>query len=123
MGQGLAELDKALGPDRISRMLLLTDGQTFGDEKQCKKLGEQAGDKGIVVNALGLGDDWNEDLLDEIAEASGGGGRLYRLAGQDRRPFSSRPSSRCRIRSSRTPRWSCAWPAASRPGRCGRCCP
>ena len=28
--------------------------------------------KGIVVNALGLGDDWNEDLLDEIAEASGG---------------------------------------------------
>ena len=36
MGQGLAELDKALGPDRISRMLLLTDGQTFGDEGACK---------------------------------------------------------------------------------------
>jgi Ca-activated chloride channel family protein len=72
MGQGLAELEKALSSDRVSRMLLLTDGQTFGDEKQCLKLGKQAGDKGIVVNALGLGDDWNEDLLDEIAEASGG---------------------------------------------------
>ncbi len=72
MGQGLAELDKALSPDRVSRMLVLTDGQTFGDEKQCLKLGKQAGDNGIVVNALGLGDDWNEDLLDEIAEASGG---------------------------------------------------
>jgi Ca-activated chloride channel family protein len=72
MGQGLAELDKALAPDRVSRMLLLTDGQTFGDEKQCLKLARQAGDKGIVVNALGLGDDWNEDLLDDIAEASGG---------------------------------------------------
>jgi Ca-activated chloride channel family protein len=72
MSQGLAELDKAVSPDRVSRMLLLTDGQTFGDEKQCKKLGKQAGDKGIVVNALGLGDDWNEDLLDDIAEASGG---------------------------------------------------
>jgi Ca-activated chloride channel family protein len=72
MGQGLAELDKGLGPDRVSRMLLLTDGQTFGDEKQCLKLGKKAGDGGIVVNALGLGDDWNEDLLDEIAEASGG---------------------------------------------------
>ena len=72
MGQGLAELNKALGPDRVSRMLLLTDGQTFGDEKQCLKLGKKAGDGGIVVNALGLGDDWNEDLLDEIAEASGG---------------------------------------------------
>jgi Ca-activated chloride channel family protein len=74
LGQGLAELDKALGPDRISRMLLLTDGQTFGDEKQCKKLGEVAGQKGIVVNALGLGDDWNEELLDSVAEVSGGSG-------------------------------------------------
>ncbi|MFN2289894.1 MAG: vWA domain-containing protein [Anaerolineae bacterium] len=72
MAQGLTELEKSLSPDRISRMLLLTDGQTFGDEKQCKKLGKQAGDKGIVVYALGLGDDWNEDLLDDIAEASGG---------------------------------------------------
>ncbi|MGC9335945.1 MAG: vWA domain-containing protein [Anaerolineae bacterium] len=72
MAQGLVELEKSLSPHRISRMLLLTDGQTFGDEKQCKKLGKQAGDKGIVVHALGLGDDWNEDLLDAIAEASGG---------------------------------------------------
>ena len=72
MGQGLAELAKALSPDRVSRMLLLTDGQTFGDEKQCLKQGKQAGASGIVVNALGLGDDWNEDLLDDIAEASGG---------------------------------------------------
>ncbi len=72
MGQGLVELDKALSADRVSRMLLLTDGQTFGDEQQCLKLGKQAGAKGIVVNALGLGDDWNEDLLDDIAGASGG---------------------------------------------------
>jgi Ca-activated chloride channel homolog len=72
MKMGLAELDKALAPDRVSRMLLLTDGQTFGDEEACKKLGSQAGSRGIVVNALGLGDDWNEDLLDDVAEASGG---------------------------------------------------
>jgi len=72
MRQGLVELAKSLGPDRISRMLLLTDGQTFGDEGECKKLGKQAGDQGIVVSALGLGDDWNEDLLDDVAGASGG---------------------------------------------------
>ena len=72
MAQGLAELEKGLDANRVSRLLLLTDGQTFGDEKQCKKLGKNAGDKGIVVHALGLGDDWNEDLLDEVAEASGG---------------------------------------------------
>ncbi len=72
MGQGLVELEQAVGDDRISRMLLLTDGQTFGDEQQCKKLAQRAGDRGVVVNALGLGDDWNEDLLDDVAEASGG---------------------------------------------------
>jgi Ca-activated chloride channel family protein len=72
LGQGLAELDKALSADRVSRVLLLTDGQTFGDEKQCMNQAKQAGTKGIVVNALGLGDDWNEDLLDDIAAASGG---------------------------------------------------
>ena len=72
MKMGLAELDKALAADRVSRMLLLTDGQTFGDEEACKRLGAQAGNRGIVVNALGLGDDWNEDLLDDVAEASGG---------------------------------------------------
>ena len=72
MNQGLTELGKAAAPDRISRMLLLTDGQTFGDEQKCKKLAEKAGDQGILVNALGLGDDWNEDLLDAIAAASGG---------------------------------------------------
>ncbi len=72
MNQGLTELGKAASPDRISRMLLLTDGQTFGDEKKCKQLAQKAGDQGILVNALGLGDDWNEDLLDNIAAASGG---------------------------------------------------
>ena len=72
LGQGLVELKKTASKDAINRLLLLTDGQTFGDEKACVRLGKDAGDLGIVVNALGLGDDWNEDLLDEIAEGSGG---------------------------------------------------
>jgi len=72
MEQGLKELEKYLSEDRTSRMLLLTDGQTFGDEDECRKLGAEMGGKGIVIQALGLGDDWNEDLLDEVAEASGG---------------------------------------------------
>jgi Ca-activated chloride channel family protein len=72
MKKGLGELKKQLSPDRISRMLLLTDGQTFGDEERCVDLGKDAGAQGVVVTALGLGDDWNEDLLDDIADASGG---------------------------------------------------
>ncbi len=72
MKLGLGELDKQLDPRRVSRLLLLTDGQTFGDEDVCRKLAKEAGNKGIPVIALGLGDDWNEDLLDDIAEASKG---------------------------------------------------
>jgi Ca-activated chloride channel family protein len=72
MAQGLKELEKYLSPDRVNRMLLLTDGQTFGDEDECRKLGAEMGTKDILIQAMGLGEDWNEDLLDEVAEASGG---------------------------------------------------
>jgi len=82
MRQGLRELEKHLSPDRLNRMLLLTDGQTFGDEDECRALGVEMGSKGIVIQALGLGEDWNEELLDEVAEASGGTGDLIETADQ-----------------------------------------
>jgi Ca-activated chloride channel family protein len=72
MREGLRELEQNVSPDRLDRMLLLTDGQTFGDEEECQKLGTEMGSRGIVIQALGLGEDWNEDLLDDVAEASGG---------------------------------------------------
>ncbi len=72
MKLGLAQIEEQRDPKRISRLLLLTDGQTFGDEEDCVRLGTEAGDREVKINALGLGDDWNEDLLDAIAEASGG---------------------------------------------------
>lgn len=74
MKLGLQELRKKLGQDRVSRMLLLTDGQTFGDEQKCIDLAAAAGKDGIAVSALGLGDDWNDKLLDQIASNSGPGG-------------------------------------------------
>ncbi|MGC9358005.1 MAG: vWA domain-containing protein, partial [Anaerolineae bacterium] len=72
MQQGLDELAKGRGPDRVNRMLLLTDGETYGDEDRCRRLAAQAGQQDIPISALGLGDDWNEQLLDDIAQASGG---------------------------------------------------
>ena len=72
MSKGLAELEKQLGADRASRMILLTDGETFGDEQGCRNLAKQAGDEGIPISAFGLGEDWIEELLDDIADASGG---------------------------------------------------
>lgn len=72
MRAGLDELRKGLSPSRVNRMLLLTDGETFGDEDVCRKLATEAGRNGIPIIALGLGEDWNEKLLDDIAEASKG---------------------------------------------------
>lgn len=72
MRAGLDELRKGLAPNRVSRMLLLTDGETFGDEGICRQLAAQAGKQDIPIIALGLGEEWNAELLDAIAEASGG---------------------------------------------------
>jgi Ca-activated chloride channel family protein len=47
-------------------MLLLTDGETFGDEDKCRNLATEAGQDGISVMALGLGEEWNMELLDSI---------------------------------------------------------
>jgi Ca-activated chloride channel family protein len=72
MRKGLEELRKGLGSGRISRMLLLTDGETFGDEDTCRQLAADAGRQSIAITALGLGEEWNEELLDDIAQASHG---------------------------------------------------
>ncbi|MCS6886985.1 MAG: VWA domain-containing protein [Chloroflexus sp.] len=72
MQAGQTELQKYLGPDRISRMVLLTDGQTWGDEPLCRDLASDLGKAGVRITALGLGAEWNEQLLDDIAAASDG---------------------------------------------------
>ncbi len=69
---GTTELHKHHGDDRLSRMLLLTDGQTWGDEDTCRSIATHLGQMGVAVTALGLGDEWNEQLLDDIATATDG---------------------------------------------------
>jgi len=78
---GLREVYQHRETDRINQVLLLTDGQTHGDEPQCLKLAREAGEHQIPIQALGLGDDWNENLLDEIGTISGGDADL--VAGAD----------------------------------------
>jgi Ca-activated chloride channel family protein len=63
---GLAELQKHHDPARLNRVLLLTDGQTWGDEDACRALAQQLGQLGVPITALGLGDEWNEKLLDDL---------------------------------------------------------
>lgn len=69
---GRDELRRHHGPDRVSALLLLTDGQTWGDEDQCRAVARELGQAGTRITALGLGAEWNEKLLDDLAEATGG---------------------------------------------------
>lgn len=72
MRAGQDELRKHAAPDRVSAMLLLTDGQTWGDEDQCRTIAGELGQESVRITALGLGAEWNEKLLDDLAEATGG---------------------------------------------------
>jgi Ca-activated chloride channel family protein len=69
---GAEEVRKGAAPDRVSHVLLLTDGQTWGDEDQCRDIARQLGAEGVRITALGLGDEWNEQLLDDLAAATHG---------------------------------------------------
>jgi len=68
--KGLREIEK----DRagaIRRLVLITDGQTE-HEDDCLRRAEDAGRLGVPITALGVGKDWNEDLLIEMANRSSG---------------------------------------------------
>ncbi|MDA0673741.1 MAG: VWA domain-containing protein [Cyanobacteria bacterium] len=59
--------------DKVSQLLLLTDGENeHGDNDRCLKLAQVAADYNLTLNALGFGDHWNQDVLEQIADAGGG---------------------------------------------------
>lgn len=73
------EIGRNAANNRVNRILLLTDGQVYvadGDharaEKECLREADRCGREGVPILALGLGDDWSEVLLVEIAERSRG---------------------------------------------------
>ena len=81
---GLAEIEKHHGNQVISHLILLTDGQTYGDEKDCIAEARLAGARRIGITAMGIGEDWNDALMDEIAAQSGGTSAYIASPGQVR---------------------------------------
>lgn len=55
-----------------SLLLLLTDGQTYGDDEMCMRLVRSANQEGVIFSAFGLGNDWNDEFLDRLVGYSGG---------------------------------------------------
>jgi hypothetical protein len=84
MQVGLAEIEKYHSKQVISHLILLTDGQTYGDEEECLAEARLAGARRIGITAMGIGEDWNDALLDEIAAQSGGVSAYISSPGQVR---------------------------------------
>lgn len=73
MGLGLRRALDMLGKQdmAVRRTLLFTDGQTF-DEDRCRDIALDFASKNIPITALGVGEDFKEDLLSHLSDSTGG---------------------------------------------------
>lgn len=75
MMRGVDEVLRSFQRRGINRVLLLSDGlanQGITSPHQIKRLVRDARHKGITISTMGLGLDYNEDLMQMIAEHAGG---------------------------------------------------
>ena len=68
---GLAEVEKNAGPGRVSQVLVLTDGETSG-EQNCRNLAAQAAARKIRLTPMGVGTEWNSTLIKDLARLGEG---------------------------------------------------
>lgn len=59
-------------PTLLRQLILLTDGQTYGDDEKCLALSKEASQEGITISVLGIGHEWNDQLMDQLAVQNGG---------------------------------------------------
>lgn len=84
-GAGLVR--ENLSREQVNRVILLTDGLANSGVTEPEKIISKVkglSENGISVSALGVGNDFQEDLLVEIAEA--GAGNFYYIASPDNLP-------------------------------------
>ncbi len=70
---GARELRKNFAKERVNRVILMSDGiANVGPSRTSDlvKLGRELREDGIAVTTIGLGDDYNEDLMTALAESS-----------------------------------------------------
>jgi Ca-activated chloride channel homolog len=69
MDAGVREIRKVEFVNKISRIILLTDGETEGED-QCRKIAEHERENHLVITTLGIGEKYNENLLSHISDAT-----------------------------------------------------
>lgn len=68
--EGINQVQQWMGPDRISRLVLLTDGEATDKEDDSRREADNAGAMGVPLIGLGLGKDWNEDFIFDLSDRS-----------------------------------------------------
>jgi Ca-activated chloride channel family protein len=90
VSKGAAEVRKFLDRNHVNRVILLSDGlanvgpSSPGD---LADLGTSLGREGIAVTTIGLGLDYNEDLMTKLAQASDGNHTFAEAPGDLERAF------------------------------------
>ncbi len=76
IGQGLergySEVKQNFRAKYNNHMILITDGRTYGDEELCMEIAAKANKDNIKLHTLGIGNEWNDDFLEELATSTGG---------------------------------------------------
>lgn len=74
--QGLSaswnEISKRPLDKYVNHIILLTDGHTYGDTEECLKLATDTASRGVGISAFGIGNEWNDEFLDDLVQPSGG---------------------------------------------------
>ncbi|MHB1424032.1 MAG: vWA domain-containing protein [Gemmataceae bacterium] len=68
---GLGEVERLTSAGKLTQLVVLTDGETSG-ETACRKLAEEAGQKKIRFNVIGVGTEWNQSLIKDLAKLAHG---------------------------------------------------
>jgi Ca-activated chloride channel family protein len=69
---GYNEIVRNVHHAQVNHIILLTDGRTYGDEEKCINLAHRASEQGVGISGLGIGSEWNDNFLDNLASSTGG---------------------------------------------------
>ncbi len=67
----MGEVESHAGSGKLTQLVVLTDGETSG-ETTCRQLAEQAGQKKVRFNVIGVGTEWNQSLIKDLAKLASG---------------------------------------------------
>ncbi len=75
---GIVEIKRSARPDHVNRLLVLTDGFSR-DPKRVQSLAAEARSAGVPISTLGIGGEFNEQLLLDLADSSLGNAYFARV--------------------------------------------